>query len=70
MADDRAGGGPEQTSIDTAHLQCSFCDLAYDDAELIVANADGSAAICAECVALCAEIIAEQRAEDDPPAGA
>jgi len=46
-------------------LRCSFCGKREDEVESMVAGRWG-VAICNECVDLCAEIIAEQRARAEP----
>jgi ClpX C4-type zinc finger len=46
-------------------IRCSFCGKPRTEVESIVAGPTPAVAICNECVALCAEIIAEQH---PPPA--
>ena len=48
-------------------IRCSFCGKPRAEVESIVAGPTPAVAICNECVALCAEIIAEQNAP--PPNG-
>lgn len=41
-------------------IRCDFCDKSHAEVELLVAHP--RVAICNECVAICAEIISEERA--------
>jgi ATP-dependent Clp protease ATP-binding subunit ClpX len=49
-------------------MRCSFCGKARTEVESIVAGPTPAVAICNECVALCAEIVAEQH-RPPPPNG-
>jgi ATP-dependent protease Clp ATPase subunit len=49
--------------------RCSFCDKRDDEVEQLVAGPTIEIAICDECVVLCCEIIAEQRADARKNAG-
>jgi ATP-dependent Clp protease ATP-binding subunit ClpX len=44
-----------------AAVRCSFCGKRGDEVRSIVAGPTPAVAICGECVALCSEIIAEER---------
>ena len=48
--------------INVDELHCSFCGLAYAEADVMICGPDGSVAICDACIELCAEIVAESRA--------
>ncbi|MGB9724305.1 MAG: ATP-dependent Clp protease ATP-binding subunit ClpX [Chloroflexia bacterium] len=48
--------------------RCSFCDKSQEEVERLIAGPRG-VFICDECVSLCSEIIAEERAQKKPPAG-
>jgi len=48
-------------------IRCSFCGKPRAEVESIVAGPTPAVAICNECVALCAEIIAEEH--PPPPPG-
>lgn len=45
--------------------RCSFCGKRYSQVERLIAGPTPRVAICNECVELCAEILAEERAGDD-----
>jgi ATP-dependent Clp protease ATP-binding subunit ClpX len=45
-------------------IRCSFCGKRGSEVGRIVAGPTPAVAICSECIALCAEIMAE---EDEPP---
>ena len=47
--------------MDDDNPKCSFCDKRRDQVEVLIAR-PGGVAICAECVDLCNEIIADARA--------
>jgi len=47
-------------------MRCSFCGKARTEVESIVAGPTPAVAICNECVALCAEIVAEQHPPPPP----
>ena len=47
-------------------IRCSFCGKARSQVASIVAGPAPAIAICNECVELCAEIVAEQRAPLPP----
>jgi len=55
---------PPSRSLES--IRCSFCGKPATEVGKVIAG-PGSAAICNECVELCAEIIAEERAGDEPP---
>jgi ATP-dependent Clp protease ATP-binding subunit ClpX len=48
-------------------IRCSFCGKRGDEVRSIVAGPSPNVAICSECIDLCAQIIAEQRAGGDHP---
>jgi len=48
-------------------IRCSFCGKPRSEVESIVAGPTPAVAICNECVALCAEMIAEEH--PPPPPG-
>jgi hypothetical protein len=58
-------GGEVPPSLDS--IRCSFCGKRGTDVGKLIAGPTPAVAICNECVALCAEIIAEERAGDHPP---
>jgi ClpX C4-type zinc finger len=49
-------------------LHCSFCSKDQCEVSKLISNASdlSKAFICDECIALCAEIIEDERAETDP----
>jgi ATP-dependent Clp protease ATP-binding subunit ClpX len=58
------GAGDAGRDIDA--IRCSFCGKRGTEVGKVIAG-PGSVAICNECVELCAEIIAEERAGEEPP---
>lgn len=48
-------------------IRCSFCGKRGTQVDRLIAGPTPAVAICNECVSLCAEIIAEERAGDHPP---
>jgi ATP-dependent Clp protease ATP-binding subunit ClpX len=48
-------------------MRCSFCGKRGTDVGKLIAGPTPAVAICNECVALCADIIAEERAGEHPP---
>jgi ATP-dependent Clp protease ATP-binding subunit ClpX len=50
------------TTTPTGHYRCSFCNKSQDEADRLIAGPNG-VFICDECVGLCSEIIAEERAK-------
>ncbi len=53
------------------NLRCSFCGKRRDEVEGVVAGGHrAEVVICNECVDLCAEILAEERASREPPPSA
>ena len=48
-------------------IRCSFCGKRGTEVQKIVAGPTPAVAICSECVALCAQIVAEERGTDGPP---
>jgi hypothetical protein len=65
MADEGSESGREPEAsgvpIDRDALRCSFCGKAYADVDTVVCGPTPSVAICNECVALCTEIMTEER---------
>jgi ATP-dependent Clp protease ATP-binding subunit ClpX len=65
-----AGGGPPWPipgpQMPLEAIRCSFCGKRGDEVRSIVAGHSPEIAICNECIAVCVEIIAEQRG-DAPP---
>ncbi len=59
MVDD---GSAQPAAIkEVADVRCSFCGKHHTDVDQIVCGPTPAVAICNECVALCGEIMAEQR---------
>ena len=48
-------------------IRCSFCGKPATEVERIVAGPTPAVAICSECIALCAQIIAEEDGPPEPP---
>jgi ClpX C4-type zinc finger len=48
-------------------IRCSFCGKRATEVDKIIAGPTPVVAICSECVELCSEIVAEERAGDPPP---
>jgi len=46
----------------SGHYRCSFCNKSQDEVDRLIAGPDG-VSICDECVGICAEVIAEERAQ-------
>jgi ATP-dependent protease Clp ATPase subunit len=61
------GGEPPPGPAWVESIRCSFCGKRGTELEKIVAGSTPAVAICNQCVALCAQIIAEERGPDDPP---
>ncbi len=55
---------PRITESD-GYYRCSFCNKGQDEVDRLITSRDG-VSICDECVALCDEIIAEERAQQQP----
>jgi ATP-dependent Clp protease ATP-binding subunit ClpX len=58
---------PDPTTEALGAIRCSFCGKRGTEVAKMVAGSTPSVAICNECVALCAEIIAEERGSEGPP---
>jgi ClpX C4-type zinc finger len=58
---DGTPGPPGRESI-----RCSFCGKRGTEVASIIAGPTPAVAICNECVALAADIVAEERAGDEP----
>jgi ClpX C4-type zinc finger len=48
-------------------IRCSFCGKRGTDVDGLIAGPTPAVAICSDCVGLCAEIIAAERAESGGP---
>jgi ATP-dependent Clp protease ATP-binding subunit ClpX len=48
-------------------IRCSFCGKRGTEVDRIIAGPTPAVAICSECVGLCSEMVAEERAGDEPP---
>ncbi len=59
------GGRDGLPSLDS--IRCSFCGKRGTEVDRIIAGPTPAVAICNECVGMCSEIIAEERAGDRPP---
>ncbi len=46
-------------------MNCSFCGRSEEEAEVIVAATEQNVAICDECVEICNNVIADERAKAD-----
>ncbi|MDZ8118410.1 ClpX C4-type zinc finger protein [Pontiella agarivorans] len=44
-------------------MNCSFCGRSEDEVDVIVAATEQNVAICDECVEICNQVIAEERAK-------
>lgn len=52
----------------TGHYRCSFCGKSQDEVDRLITGANG-VSICDQCVGLCGEIIAEERAKKKAKTG-
>ncbi len=59
------GAGDAPRSLEA--IRCSFCGKRATEVDRIIAGPAPAVAICNECVELCAEIVAEERAGEHPP---
>ena len=59
------GGREAPRSLEA--IRCSFCGKRGTEVGRIIAGPTPAVAICNECIELCSEIIAEERAGDHPP---
>ncbi len=60
------GGEPPPGPAWLESIRCSFCGKRGTEVEKIVAGPTPAVAICSECVALCSQIVAEERGTDGP----
>jgi ATP-dependent Clp protease ATP-binding subunit ClpX len=56
----------QRPPMDDGNRKCSFCDKRRDQVDVLIAG-PGGVAICAECVDLCQEIIADARVRQSTP---
>jgi hypothetical protein len=58
---------PNPTTEALGEIRCSFCGKRGTEVGKIVAGPSPRVAICSECIAICAEIMAEEGEPPGPP---